>query len=267
MTKGSSIAISVAGIALLLGMQVAVAGPSALPPPYNAWSPEEAAARAFGVLAGQRNVRLNDARLWRRDGRLLLAVVAEAERPNVDESFCDCPRPVRLALMDAADGDLHIVAATLIPNVRDGQTLSLNSALLGKRLVREGVFRLRGTELLLPVVRKWDAGGRPRAELTLYRLVDWLLRPVFRRLILDDPTVGKPELSGMHARIRMGDLDPGGVDGYADIRFVEHYFTRFGGDIVDLDDRRIEIWVFGGDRFSLVQCELTGPMGDGACVQ
>ena len=48
---------------------------------------------------------------------------------------------------------------------------------------------------------------------------------------------------------------------------MERYFTRFDNDIIDLDDRRIEVWVFGGQRFSLVQCELYGPMGYGACVQ
>jgi hypothetical protein len=269
MSRGFSSAVkgAIACILLLLGLSAAAAGPGTLPPPYDSWAPEEVAARAFGLLAGQRNVWLNDARLWHGDGKMLLAVIAEAERPNVDGAFCDCPRPTRLALMEADGRDLVTVAATLIPDVRAGQKLSLNSSLLGERLVRDGVFRLRGAELLLPMVRSWDAGGRPRAELTLYRLVDWRLLPVFTRLILDDPTVGNPELSGMRARMRLGDLDPGGVAGFADIRFVERYFTRFGEDIVELDDRRIEIWVFGGDRFSLVQCELSGPMGYGACVQ
>ncbi len=242
-------------------------GAPALPAPYDSWSHTDIAARAFGLLAGQREAWLNDARAWEVDGKSFLAVIAEAERPNVDGAFCDCSRPMRLALIEEREGELHTVAAALIPNIRTGVTLSLNSPLLDGPLVRGGVFRLSGAELLLPVVRQWDVGGRPRAELSLFRLGDRRLAQVFSRLILDDPTVGDPDLSGMRARMRMGELDPGGLAGFADIRFVERYFTRFDEDIIDLDDRRVEVWVFGGDRFSLVQCELYGPMGFGACMQ
>lgn len=257
------------GAAILLAYSyvlLAVAEPR-LPVPYEKWTPEEIAARAFGLLAGQRDVWLNDARLWDTGSDMLLAVIAEAERPNVDGSFCDCARPTRLALFEQDSGELHTVAATLLPEVRDGITVSLNSRLIDDSLIEDGEFRLNHDEPLLPVVREWNAGDRPRAELTLYRFGDWQLGPVFSRLILDDPTEGNPDLSGMRARMKMGDLDPGGVPGFDDIRFVEHYFTRFGDDIVALDDRRIEIWVFGGQRYSLVQCELYGPMGFGACVQ
>lgn len=240
---------------------------TALPAPYDSWSPTDIAARAFGVLAGQRDIWLNDARLWQVGGKALLAVIAEAERPNVDGAFCDCARPTRLALINEQDGELHTVAAALIPDIRMGETLSLNSPLLDGRLVSDGLFRLSGAELLLPVVREWDAGERPRAELSLFRLRDRQLAAVFSRLVLDDPTVGDPDLSGMRARLRMGELDPGGLAGFADIRFVERYFTRFDEDVIELDDRRVEVWVFGGDRFSLVQCELYGPMGHGACMQ
>lgn len=270
MSRGFSATLggAVSGALLLLAASASAAedGP-ALPAPYDSWSPTDIAARAFGVLAGQREIWLNDARLWKVGGKQYLAVVAEAERPNVDGAFCDCARPTRLALIQERGGELHTVAAALVPDIRAGETLSLNSPLLDGRLVRGGVFRLNGTKLLLPVVRAWDAGGRPRAELSLYRLGDRRLSPVFSRLIFDDPTVGDPDLSGMRARMRMGELDPGGLAGYADIRFVERYFTRFDEDIIELDDSRIEIWVFGGDRYSLVQCELYGSMGFGACMQ
>jgi len=239
----------------------------ALPAPYDSWSPTDVAARAFGLLAGQRDAWLTDARIWETGDRPLLAVIAEAERPNVDGAVCDCARPVRLALMHEEEGELRTVAAALIPNIRTGETLSLNSPLLDSPLVRGGVFRLSEAELLLPVVRGWNLGDRPRAELSLYRLSDWRLSPVFSRLMFDDPTVGNDNLSGMRARMRMGELDPGGLAGFSDIRFVERYFTRFDNDIFELDDRRVEVWVFGGQRFSLVQCELYGPMGYGACVQ
>jgi hypothetical protein len=239
----------------------------ALPAPYDSWSPTDIAARAFGVLAGQREVWLNDARLWNVGDKAFLAVIAEAARPNVDGAFCGCARPTRLALIEERGGELHTIAAALVPDIRAGETLSLNSPLLGGRLIGGGVFRLTGGEQLLPVVRAWDVGARPRAELSLYRLGDRWLSPVFSRLILDDPTVGDPDLSGMRARMRMGALDPGGLAGYADIRFVERYFTRFDEDVIELDDLRVEVWVFGGDRYSLVQCELYGPMGFGACMQ
>ncbi len=239
----------------------------ALPAPYDSWSHAEIAARAFGLLAGQREVWLTDARLWQVGGKSLLAVIAEAARPNVDGAFCDCARPARLALIEVADGGLRTVAAALIPGLRPGTTLTLNSPLLDGPLVRGGVFRLTAAEQLLPVLREWDTGDRPRAELSLYRLGERRLSPVFSRLVLDDPTIGDPDLSGMRARMRMGELDPGGLGGFADIRFVERYFTRFDEDVIELDDRRVEVWVFGGDRYSLVQCELYGPMGYGACVQ
>lgn len=258
---------AVTGALMLFAIFAPVSAEPVLPAPYDTWSHTDIAARAFGLLAGQREAWLNDARAWEVDGKSLLAVIAEAERPNVDGAFCDCARPVRLALIEEREGELHTVAAALILNIRTGVTLSLNSPLLDGPLVRGGVFRLSGAELLLPVVRQWDAGGRPRAELSLFRLGDRRLAPVFSRLILDDPTVGDPDLSGMRARMRMGELDPGGLAGFADIRFVERYFTRFDEDIIDLDDRRVEVWVFGGDRFSLVQCELYGPMGFGACMQ
>lgn len=239
----------------------------ALAAPYDSWSPTDIAARAFGLLGGQREVWLNDARLWKVGDKTLLAVIAEAARPNVDDAFCDCARPTRLALIPERGGGLQTVAAALIPEIRAGEKLSLNSPLLDDPLVRGGAFRLNGAELLLPVVREWDAGGRPRAEFSLYRLGVGKPAPVFSRLILNDPTLGDPDLSGMRARMRMGELDPGGLSGYADIRFVERYFTRFDDDVIELDDRRIEVWVFGGDRYSLVQCELYGPLGYGACVQ
>ena len=270
MSRGFSTALgsAVTGVFMLLAASAsAVEEGPALPAPYDTWSPGDIAARAFGLLAGQREVWLNDARLWEVGNKTLLAVVAEAERPNVDGAFCDCARPTRLALIEERGGELHTVAAALIPEIRAGETLSLNSPLLDDPLVRGGVFRLTGAELLLPVLREWDMGGRPRAELSLYRLGDRRLSLVFSRLIFDDPTVGDPDLSGMRARMRLGELDPGGLAGYADIRFVERYFTRFDEDVIELDDLRIEVWVFGGDRFSLVQCELYGPMGYGACVQ
>jgi hypothetical protein len=258
---------AVAGVLMLLGASASAEDGPALPAPYDSWSATDIAARAFGLLAGQREIWLTDARIWQVGDKSLLAVIAEAERPNVDGAVCDCTRPVRLALIEVREGMLHTVAAALIPEIRAGDTLSLNSPLLDGPLVKGGVFRLNEIELLLPVAREWDMGGRPRAELSLYRLGDRRLSPVFSRRILDDPTVGDPNLSGMRARMRMGELDPGGVAGFADIRFVERYFTRFDDDIIDLDDRRIEVWVFGGNRFSLVQCELYGPMGHGACVQ
>jgi hypothetical protein len=258
---------AITGALMLFAASASVLAEPMLPAPYDTWSPTDIAARAFGLLAGQREVWLTDARLWEVDGKPLLAVIAEAERPNVDGAFCDCARPHRLALIEEREGELHTVVAALIPEIRTGVTLSLNSSLLDGPLVKGGVFRLSGAELLLPVLREWDMGGRPRAELSLFRLGDRRLAPVFSRLILDDPTVGDPDLSGMRARMRMGELDPGGLAGYADIRFVERYFTRFDEDIIELDDRRLEVWVFGGDRFSLVQCELYGPMGFGACMQ
>lgn len=238
-----------------------------VPAPYDSWSQTDIAASAFGLLAGQRQVWLVDARLWKIGDRPFLAVIAEAERPNVDGAFCDCARPARLALIEERAGELHTVAAALIPDLRSGMALALNSPLIDGALIRDGVFRLSGSEMLLPLVRQWDAGGRLRAELSLYRMGERRLAPVFSRLILDDPTVSDPDLSGMRARIRMEELDPGGLAGFSDIRFVERYFTRFDEDIIELDDRRIEVWVFGGDRFSLVQCELYGPMGHGACMQ
>lgn len=270
MSRGlfAKIGCAVAGAAMLsCASASAEEGGVALPAPYDGWPPTDIAARAFGLLAGQRQVWLNDARLWQVGDRSVLAVIAEAERPNVDGAFCDCARPARLALIEERDGELHTIAAALIPDLRPGTGLLLNSPLLDGPFVRGGMFRLSEAEFLLPMVRQWDAGGRPRAELSLYRLGERQLAPVFSRLILDDPTVGDPDLSGMRARMRMGELDPGGLAGFADIRFVERYFTRFDEDIIDLDDRRVEIWVFGGDRFSLVQCEIFGPMGRGACMQ
>lgn len=258
---------AVAGLAMLLAASARADDGIALPAPFDSWSPTDIAARAFGVLAGQREVWLTDARLWDVGGERYLAVIAEAERPNVEGAYCDCARPARLALIDEREGELHTVAAALIPDLRPGTTLSLNSPLLDGPLVRGGVFRLTGAERLLPVLRAWDMGQRPRAELSLYRLGERRLSRVFSRRILDDPTVGDPNLSGMQARMRMGELDPGGLADYADIRFVERYFTRFDDDIIELDDRRVEVWVFGGDRYSLVQCELYGPMGYGACVR
>lgn len=259
---------AVTGALMLLGVAAAAEeGGPALPAPYDSWSTTDIAARAFGLLAGQRDVWLADARLWMVGDKPLIAVIAEAERPNVDGAVCDCARPIRLALIEQQKGELRTVAAALIPDIRTGETLSLTSPLLDSPLIRGGEFRLNAAELLLPLVRGWDMGGRPRAELSLYRLGERRLSPVFSRLMFDDPTVGDPNLSGMRARMRMGELDPGGLAGFADIRFVERYFTRFDEDIIDLDDRRIEVWVFGGNRFSLVQCELYGPMGYGACVQ
>lgn len=259
---------AIAGATMLFAVMARAEEPVSVPPPFDSWSQTDIAARAFGLLAGQRQVWLVDAKLWEIGGdRPLLAVIAEAERPNVDGAFCDCARPARLALIEERAGELHTVTAALIPGLRPGMTLALNSPLLDGALVRDGVFRLSGSERLLPIVRQWDAGGRLRAELSLYRKGERRLEPVFSRLILDDPTVSDPDLSGMRARMRMGELDPGGLAGFADIRFVERYFTRFDEDIIDLDDRRVEVWVFGGDRFSLVQCELFGPMGNGACVQ
>jgi hypothetical protein len=255
-----------ASAAILLALAARAEEPVAVPAPYDSWSQTDIAASAFGLLAGQRQVWLVDARPWEVGDRPLLAVIAEAERPNVDGAFCDCARPARLALIEERGGELHTVAAALIRDLRPGMTLALNSPLLDGPLVRGGVFQLSGSEMLLPVVRLWDAGGRRRAELSLYRKGERRLAPVFSRLILDDPTVTDPDLSGMQARMRMGELDPGGLAGFADIRFVERYFTRFDEDIFELNDRRVEVWVFGGDRFSLVQCELYGPMGQGACM-
>lgn len=237
------------------------------PAPYESFRPIDVAAQVFGVLAGQRDVWLTDARLWGDSESPYLAVVAEAALPAVDSAFCNCARPIRLALLREEGDHLRIAAAALIRDVRDGTAVSLTSELLDRSLGDNGEFRLTGAEQLLPLVLRWDAGGRPRAALALYRLRGWDLVQVFERRILDDPTKTDPDASGMRARLRMGELDPGGVAGYADIRFVERYFTRFDDEFVDLDDRRIEIWVFGGDRYSLVQCELTGPMGTGACVQ
>ncbi|MEN8196584.1 MAG: hypothetical protein ABFS30_08715 [Pseudomonadota bacterium] len=270
MSRGFSakLGCAITGALMLLATSARAEGDElALPAPYDTWSPTDIAARAFGVLAGQREVWLNDARLWKVGGRQYLAVIAEAARPNVDGAFCDCARPTRLALIEERGGELHTVAAALVPDIRAGETLSLNSPLLDRRLIGDGVFRMTGTEQLLPVVREWDMGARPRAELSLYRQGDRRLSPVFSRLIFDDPTVGDPDLSGMRARMRVGELDPGGLAGYADIRFVERYFTRFDDEVIELDDLRIEVWVFGGDRYSLVQCELYGPMGFGACMQ
>jgi hypothetical protein len=258
---------ALAGVAMMLALAARAEEPVSVPASFDSWSQTDIAARAFGLLAGQRRVWLTDASLWEVDGDTLLAVIAEAERPNVDGAFCDCARPARLALIEERAGELHTIAAVLIPELRFGMTLALNSPLLGGPLVRGGVFRLNGSENLLPLVRKWDAGGRLRAELTLYRMGERRLAPVFSRLILDDPTVADPGLSGMRARMRMGELDPGGLAGFADIRFVERYFTRFDEDTFELDDRRVEVWVFGGNRFSLVQCEFYGSMGYGACVQ
>lgn len=258
---------AIAGIFTLLAWPAVAQERVELPPPYESWSASEVAARAFGLLAGQREAWLVDAKIWRYGNQDLLAVIAEAERPNVDGSFCDCARPTRLALIEGDVGELHTVAATLIPEVRGEAAISLNSPLLTESLVEGGVFRLNADEPLLPVVRSWSEANRRRAELALYRLGNWRLMPVFTRLILDDPTGANPNLSGMRARMKIGNLDPGGVAGFTDIRFVERYFTRFGDDIIDLDDRRVEVWVFGGDRYSLVQCELYGPMGFGACVQ
>ena len=270
MSRGFSAKLggAIAGVAMLVAVPAsAEEGGPVLPGPYDGWSQTDIASRAFGLLAGQRAVWLNDARLWQVGDRALLAVIAEAERPNVDGAFCDCARPARLALIEERAGELHTVAAALIPNLRPGTSLLLNSPLLDAPLIRGRLFRLSEAEFLLPMVRQWDAGGRPRAELSLFRLRERRLAPVFSRLILDDPTMGNPDLSGMRARMRMGELDPGGLAGFADIRFTERYFTRFDEDIIDLDDRRVEVWVFGGDRFSLVQCELYGPMGQGACMQ
>lgn len=238
-----------------------------LPAPYDSYSAADVAAQVFGVLAERREVWLTDARLWGNGEAPYLAVVAEAARPSVDAAFCSCARPVRLALLTEEGGRLRVAAAALVRDVRDDATVSLRSDLLDGSLVDGGVFRLTGSEQLLPVVRHWNTGGRPRAALALYRLRGGRLIHVFERRVLDDPTAADPDASGMRARLRMGELDPGGVAGYADIRFVEHYFTRFGDEIVELDDRRIEIWVFGGDRYSLVQCERTGPLGYGGCMQ
>lgn len=258
---------AIAGIMALLASAVWAEDDMALPAPYESHSAGEVAAQVFGVLANRREVWLTDERLWGDGENRYLAVVAEAARPSVDKAFCDCSRPVRLALLREEDGQLRIVAAALIRDVRAGTVVSLNSDLLDPSLGDNGVFRLTGAEQLLPVVMRWDTGGRPRAALVLYRLQGRSLVQVFERRILDDPTLADPNASGMRARLRMGDLDPGGVAGFADIRFVERYFTRFDDELVALDDRRVEIWVFGGDRYSLVQCELTGPMGYGACVQ
>lgn len=258
---------ALAGALMLVALLARAEEPVRLPAPYVGWSQTDIASRAFGLLAGQREVWLVDARIWWVGDKALLAVIAEAERPNVDGAFCDCARPARLALIEERAGELHTVAAALIPDLRPGTSLLLNSPLLDGPLIRGSLFRLSEAESLLPMVRQWDAGGRPRAELSLFRLGELRLSPVFSRLILDDPTKGNPDLSGMRARMRMGELDPGGLAGFADIRFTERYFTRFDEDIIDLDDRRVEVWVFGGDRFSLVQCELYGPMGQGACMQ
>ena len=251
------------GALLLLAADARAVDGSMLPALYDTHSSADVAALVFGVLAGQRDVWLTDRRVWEADGRQYLAVVAEAARP----ADCNCARPVRLALLEEADGALHIVAAALLANLRDDAAVLLDSPLLGGLLGDNGDFRLRGTERLFPVVLERDGGRRPRARLTLFRILGRMLMPVFEREILDDPTQENPEQSGMQARLRMGELDPGGLSGYADIRFTETYFTRFAGDVVELDDRRTEIWVFGGDRFSLVQCEQTGPMGYGPCVQ
>lgn len=269
MSRGFSAKLggAVACVLMMIAATASAEEPVVLPAPYDSWSQTDIASRAFGLLAAQREVWLNDARLWQVGDKALLAVIAEAERPNVDGAFCDCARPARLALIEERAGELHTVAAALIPDLRPGTNLSLNSPLLDAPLIRGSLFRLNEAEFLLPMVRQWDAGGRPRAELSLFRLGELRLTPVFSRLIFDDPTVGNPDLSGMRARMRMGELDPGGLAGFADIRFVERYFTRFDEDIIDLDDRRVEVWVFGGDRFSLVQCELYGPMGQGACMQ
>lgn len=262
--RGAGMMAALAGAVMLLAAGQAWAVDGSKPAvPYQSHTDQDIAALVFGVLAGQRDVWLTDRRVWQANGREYLAVVAEAARP----AGCACARPVRLALLEEAGGSLHIVAAALLVDLRDDAAVSLNSPLLAGPLGDDGLFRLRATEYLFPVVVERGGGRRPRARLTLFRVAGRLMIPVFEREILDDPTRGNPETSGMRARLRMGDLDPGGLDGYADIRFTETYFTRFAGDIVDLDDRRTEIWVFGGDRFSLVQCEQTGPMGYGPCVQ
>lgn len=258
---------AVAAVTALLAHTAQAEGDVALPAPFDSYRSGDVAAQVFGVLANRRAVRLTDARLWGDGENPWLAVVAEAARSSSDRALCDCPRPVRLALLRQDGGQLRIGAAALVRDVRDGTVVSLTSDLLDGSLGDNGVFRLTGAEQLLPVVLRWDAGSRPRAALALYRLRGRGLVQVFERRILDDPTVADPNASGMRARLHMGEFDPGGVAGFADIRFVERYFTRFDNELVALDDRRIEIWVFGGDRYSLVQCELTGPMGYGACVQ
>ncbi len=242
--------------------------PDTLPPPFDSHRAQEAAGLVFGVLAGRREAWLADARLWELDGETYLAVLAEASRRLVDGAICfDCARPLRLALLRRTDKSLVVAAVALVTGLPEGASVSLRSSFLDRHLGEDGVFPLTDTEQLLPVVVQWDAGQRPRASLSLYRLTGRQLVNVFTRRIFDDPTAGNPNLSGMRARIRMGELDPGGQAGFADIRFVERYFTRFADEIVPLDDRRIEVWVFGGERYSLVQCELRGPMGYGACVQ
>ena len=261
---GAGVIAALAGALMLLAAaQAQVALNSMLPVPYDSHRGADVAALVFGVLAGQRDVWLLDRRIWEADGRRYLAVVAEAARP----AGCGCARPIRLALLSEEDGVLHVAAAALLAGLRDDEALSLKSPLLSGPLGDDGLFRLRATEYLFPLVVERGGGRRQRARLTLFRIVGRLMMPVFEREILDDPTRENSQLSGMRARLRMGELDPGGLDGYADIRFTETYFTRFAGDVVELDDRRTEIWVFGDDRFSLVQCERTGPMGYGPCVQ
>lgn len=239
-----------------------------LPSPFDRFSATDVAAVAFGVLAERRETWLTDARRWDRFGEPYLAVIAEAARPERGGGPCDdCMRPLRLALLRLQDGELHLAGAAIFRNVDDTTTVFLSSVHLLKTMGGEVSPPLTGIETQLPVLREWSEDGRLRAEIILFRAGQGNLAPIFRRRVFDDPTPVDPDASGMRARLEIGELDPGGLAGFADIRVSEGYFARFAGDLIELDDQRIEVWVFGDGRYSLVQCEETGPMGYGPCVQ
>ncbi|MEE8444515.1 MAG: hypothetical protein V3S44_04145, partial [Alphaproteobacteria bacterium] len=227
--------------------------------PFESFSDAAVARQVFGIPPGGGEARVLWARHWDADGAPRLAVIAETG--SGEDGMCeDCRRLVRLAVF-ARDGDrLREIASAELENVGNIAKPFLAVEDQGLSIDDSGGFPFAAGETLLPIVHEWKEAGGNRITVTLFRLANSTLVPVFERVILDDPADFDPDSESMEAWVEAGDV-PGGANTYARIEVSEGYFSQFAGEKVELDGQRVEVWEFDGARYAMRNCEETGGAG------
>ena len=233
--------------------------------PFESFSDAAVARQVFGKPPDGGEARVLWARHWDADGAPRLAVIAETG--SGDGGMCEkCRRLVRLAVF-ARDGDrLHEIASAELEDV--GNIAKPFLAVQDQRLSIDasGGFPFAAGETLLPIVHEWKEAGGNRITVTLFRLANSTLVPVFERVILDDPAEFDADSESMEAWVEAGDV-PSGANTYARIEVSEGYFSLFTGEKVELDGQRVEVWEFDGARYAMRKCEDIGGAGITDCVE
>lgn len=238
------------------------AGEAVMPSgPFASFGGTEVARQVFGIPPDGREAIVVWAWHWNADGAPRLVVIAETG--SGDGGMCEkCRRLVRLAVF-ARDGNrLREVASAELENV--GKVAK--PFLAGLSIDDSGGFPFAARESLLPIVQEWKEAGGNRITVTLFRLANSTLVPVFQRVILDDPTQFDPDSEGMEAWVEAGDV-PRGANTYARIEVSQGYFGLFAGEKIELDGQRVEVWEFDGARYAMRKCEETGGAGITDCLE